>query len=77
MSVQSALAFIAEARRDPALQSRLLALGVAAVEDDLVNLGVLVGYSFNADELQRAFRYDWVMRRVRYGMVGELDRAAS
>ena len=71
MSVQSALAFIAAARRDPALQSRLLALGVVAVEGDLVSLGLLAGYSFSADELQRAFRYDWVMRRVRYGMVGK------
>ena len=65
MSIQNALAFLHQARRDEAIQR---ALDVPNDLDwpDLVQIGAQAGLDFSVEELQRAHALDWRMRWARY-----------
>lgn len=65
MTVQSALLFLAAARRDAVLRSELI-----AQQDDagvLFRLDRAYGLEFDASDLQQAFRHDWALRALRHG----------
>lgn len=66
MTLQAALAFLGEARRDEALRSALEALGDEVSFEALVGLGASSGFHFTPEELQRAHALDWQMRWARY-----------
>lgn len=65
MSLAHALEFIQLVRRDAALRARVEEMGRQATLEALVRLGAERELLFSADELQDAFRHDWMMRRVR------------
>ena len=66
MSVEDALAFLRNARRDEALGRTLEALDGDATWESLVQAATRAGYRCTADELQRAHALDWGMRWARY-----------
>jgi len=67
MALQTALQFIRQARRDEALKQRLQSLGRPADLPAVVQLGAAAGFVFTVEELQAAFKHDWMMRWARYG----------
>lgn len=66
MSVQNALRFIAEVRKDPDLVRKVQDLGPGATIDRLVVMGKGKGFDFTAEELREAYKHDWTLRRARY-----------
>ena len=62
MSIQDALGFLWTVRHRADLQERLGALGPAITPEQLMALATEVGSPCSADDLQAAFRHDWVMR---------------
>jgi len=66
MSLQSALQFIQQTRRDAALQAQLQALGWRADLAAIAQLGAACGLVFTVEELRTAFKHDWAMRWTRY-----------
>ena len=67
MSLQTALHFIEQARRDRTIRQAIKALGDEVTWEDLVRVAAAAGFDFTADELQRAYKHDWSMRWMRYG----------
>lgn len=67
MSVQTALKFIQRVRQEQSVQIQLLALGPGADLDEVAKLGEGMGFSFTSEEMQAAFKHDWVMRWAFYG----------
>lgn len=74
MSIEHALAFLREARRDEALGRTLDALDGDATWESLVQGAARAGYRCTVDELQRAHALDWGMRWARYR--GSADKPA-
>jgi Nif11 domain len=66
MSLQTAIQFIQQVRRDAMLKRQLEALGLEATLESVVALGAVVGCIFTAEELQRAYKHDWGMRWAHY-----------
>jgi predicted ribosomally synthesized peptide with nif11-like leader len=66
MSVEDALAFLREARRDEALGQQLETLDGDATWEALVQIGARAGFRITSEDLQRAHALDWRMRWVRY-----------
>ena len=62
MSVQAALAFMQQVRRDDGMAAEVAAQSSEALATTLPALGARHGYHFTAEELQRAFAHDWGMR---------------
>ena len=67
MSLQAALAFLGQVRRDEAPRAQVEALAGEATLDALVGIGATANLYFTAEELQRAHALDWRMRWARYG----------
>ena len=67
MTLQAALAFLGQARRDESLRARVAAIGTEATYAALVEIGAAAGYEFTEAELERAQALDWRMRWARYG----------
>lgn len=65
MSVQAALEFFSAVRRRPDVQATITAPGPALTTAHLADLAAELGYACSEDELQSAFRHDWLMRRMR------------
>jgi predicted ribosomally synthesized peptide with nif11-like leader len=66
MTVQAALTFLGQARRDEALRAEVDALGADATLDALVAIARHAGYDFTPEQLHHAHRLDWRMRWARY-----------
>lgn len=66
MSIQPALHFIEQVRRDETLQQAIAALGDDMTLDDIVAVAAAAGFTFTADDLERAHKHDWAMRWTRY-----------
>ena len=62
MSSQQALEFLRALREDSSLRARIGPAQDALTLRDLVALGTAHGWTFDEDELCRAFRHDWGMR---------------
>lgn len=69
MSLKAAFVFIQAVRERQDLQASLQDLGQAVSGEELVKLGEETGFDYTQEELQAAFKHDWVMRSVRYGIV--------
>jgi predicted ribosomally synthesized peptide with nif11-like leader len=67
VSVQSALRFIQQVRRDAALKSQVESLGPASELEPLLQIGRQAGFAFTDAELRQAFKHDWSMRWLHYG----------
>jgi predicted ribosomally synthesized peptide with nif11-like leader len=66
MSVQAALRFIHQVRRDERLWQAVSALGkTGAAMEDLVAVAAAAGFEFTAEDLRDAHRIDWGMRWAR------------
>lgn len=68
MSLKAAFGFIRAVRERQNLQASLQDLGQAVSGEELVKLGQETGFDYTEVELQAAFKHDWVMRSVRYGI---------
>jgi predicted ribosomally synthesized peptide with nif11-like leader len=69
--IQAALQFLQAARRDDAMRLELRGLCRDVTTEDLVRLAQANGFSFTADDLQRAHTIDWRLRGAYYlGGVG-------
>jgi predicted ribosomally synthesized peptide with nif11-like leader len=66
MSIQAAFQFIGRARREEMLRQQISSLGQEATLDRLIAIAAAAGFSFTAEELRQAHKYDWAMRWVRY-----------
>ena len=62
MSLQAAISFLREARRDEDIRHDLDALDGGVSLEDLVAVGGRAGYGFSAEELRQAHVHDWRMR---------------
>jgi hypothetical protein len=77
MSLQTALQFIQQVRRDAMLRRQLQVLGLEATLESVVALGEVVGCTFTAEELQIAFKHDWGMRWAHYHAQGNTSDGAG
>lgn len=78
MSIHTALQFIQHVHGNEALKRQLQALGSKATLESLAAIGATAGFSFTAEELQKAFKHDWGMRRAHYqARGGESDGAGE
>jgi predicted ribosomally synthesized peptide with nif11-like leader len=66
MAIQDALTFLREVRHDEDLASAIEELDGDGTLDDLARVAERAGFSFTADELQRAHALDWKMRWARF-----------
>jgi len=66
MSLQAALAFLGQARRDKTLRAGIESLGNDATYEALAEIGAAAGFGFTPEELARAHSVDWGLRRARY-----------
>lgn len=73
MSVQNALRFIAEVRKDPDLVRKVQDLGPGATIVRLVAMGKAKGLDFTVEELRDAYKHDWTLRRARYSKAKSPD----
>jgi predicted ribosomally synthesized peptide with nif11-like leader len=73
VTLQAALAFLGQARRDDSLRSQVESLGDEATYAALVGIGAATGFDFTEAELERAHALDWRMRWARYGGGGDPD----
>jgi len=64
MSTKSALLFIQHSGRNESIKDKIRAHGYEADLGTLVSIGLEAGYSFNANELQDAFKLDWNARWI-------------
>lgn len=69
MSLKAAFGFIRAVREHQNLQASLLSLGQAVNGEELVKLGKENGFYYTEVELQTAFKHDWVMRSLSYGII--------
>jgi hypothetical protein len=76
MSLQTALQFIQQVRRDAMLRRRLRDLGLEATPERVVAIGEVVGCIFTVEELQRAYKHDWGMRWAHYYAQGNTSDGA-
>lgn len=74
MSLKAAFGFIRAVRERQDLQTSLQDLGQAVSGEELVKLGKESGFDYTEVELQAAFKHDWVMRSVRYGIIETSDK---
>lgn len=68
MSVQVALQFIQQVRKDESLKSQLQVLSGNVDLETLVKIGNEAGFTFTSQDLQNAYKQDWAMRWFRYGI---------
>ena len=68
MSIKAAIEFIQATRFDENLLARLRGLGQPVSGEELVQVGKEAGFYYTEEELQTAFKHDWVMRSLRYGL---------
>lgn len=68
MSLKAAFQFIKAVRECQDLQASLQNLGQAVSGEELVQLGKEAGFDYTESELQTAFKHDWAMRSLRYGI---------
>jgi predicted ribosomally synthesized peptide with nif11-like leader len=69
MSVQAALQFIQTVRQDENLQAKIRRLEPPVSTEELIQVGRDAGFDFSEEELQMAYKHDWVMRSLRYGFM--------
>lgn len=74
MSLKAAFGFIRAVRERQDLQTSLQDLGQTVSGEELVKLGQESGFDYTEVELQAAFKHDWVMRSVRYGIIETSDK---
>lgn len=74
MSLKAAFGFIRAVREHQDLQASLLSLGQAVNGEELVKLGKETGFDYTQEELQVAFKHDWVMRSLSYGIIQTPDK---
>jgi Nif11 domain len=75
---QTAMRFLVAARSDPALRQRLERLEPGTGLQPVLSIASEVGFSFSEDDLRRAHRHDWMLRRVYHlGDARPADSAAS
>jgi predicted ribosomally synthesized peptide with nif11-like leader len=75
MSIAVALKFIQQIRGDPALNSRVEALGPASELEPLLQLARQAGFAFSEADLRQAFKHDWAMRWLRRGGIAQPARS--
>jgi len=68
MSVQAALQFIQAVRQDESLKNQLRMLIHEVNLENLVSIGIEAGFEYTPEELSIAYRHDWTMRSLRYGI---------
>ena len=68
MSLQAALHFLAAVREQPPLQRAIERLGAEAPLEAWVRMAQEAGWELTERELAAAFRVEWDMRWLRYGM---------
>ena len=68
MSLQAAFEFIRAVRERQDLQASLRDLGQGVSSEELVRFGKEAGFDYTESELQTAFKHDWVMRSLHYGL---------
>jgi predicted ribosomally synthesized peptide with nif11-like leader len=64
--VPDALAFLRRVREDAALAARVEQLDPADGLAPLVEIAADAGFTVSAEDLRRAYRIDWNLRRARY-----------
>lgn len=69
MSLKAAFGFIRAVRECQDLQASLQDLGQAVNGEELVKFGKETGFDYTLIELQAAFKHDWVMRSLHYGII--------
>ncbi|MGB3649798.1 MAG: Nif11 family protein [Rivularia sp. (in: cyanobacteria)] len=69
MSLKAAFGFIRAVRERQNLQASLLMKGQAVSGEELVKFGKETGFDYTEVELQAAFKHDWVMRSLHYGII--------
>jgi hypothetical protein len=77
MSLKAAFGFIRAVRECHDLQTILQDLGQAVSGEELVKLGKETGFDYTEVELQAAFKHDWVMRSLRYGIMQTPEKPQS
>lgn len=68
MSVQAALDFIQYLRKDQSENSTPIIDPLTTTLHDVTMMGAQRGYLFSEDDLRAAFRHDWHMRWLRFGV---------
>ncbi|MFB2919725.1 MULTISPECIES: Nif11-like leader peptide family natural product precursor [Aerosakkonema] len=68
MSVQAALEFIQAVRQDENLKYKIRMLMPEVNIENLVQVGMEAGFEYTPEELNIAYRHDWTMRSLRYGI---------
>ncbi|MEC4986135.1 MAG: Nif11-like leader peptide family natural product precursor [Oscillatoria sp. PMC 1068.18] len=69
MSVKAALQFIQTVRQNKQLQAQIQQRENPLTGEELVELGREAGFEYTEAELQTAFKHDWVMRSLHYGLM--------
>jgi hypothetical protein len=64
--VAQALSFLRRVREDPGLAARAEELDPAAGLEPVLALAAAAGFALAAEDLRRAHRIDWQLRRARY-----------
>jgi hypothetical protein len=64
---QPPLSFFAAVRQDASLRSRVAALGPAPSTAQVAACATDAGFLCTAEEIEAAFRSDWLMRWVHHG----------
>jgi Nif11 domain len=57
-------------RENQSIQKKLQDFGQPVSGEQLVEFGKGAGFDYTQDELQTAFKHDWVMRALHYGRFG-------
>lgn len=68
MSTKAALQFIQAVREDEKLKNQIRILEYPVSGEELVQIGRDAGFDYTEAELQTAFKTDWIMRSLRYGL---------
>lgn len=71
MSLQHALSFITMVRQNDVLREELQALepgGTGGTLNEYVAAGARQGMHFSVEELEAAFRHEWTMRSIGFGL---------
>jgi len=64
--VNGALAFLRRTRDDSAVADRVAQIDPDDGLDPVLSLAASVGFTLSAEDLRRAYRLDWNLRRARY-----------
>jgi predicted ribosomally synthesized peptide with nif11-like leader len=65
-SVPEALRFLRQAREDPALAAQMARLAPEDGLEPVQAIAAAAGFEVSIEDLRRAHRIDWTLRRARY-----------